>query len=258
MARSAREFSIGWSVSIFFHIAIAILLFFSTIKQYVNEPQWVEVSWGEISTVDLPKVNVPPTENSQKESGEQQQQSDNAVALPTRRALDFPDDVIPVKSKRKSITAESPSVTTSGKTAASEERRSSLSTGAGSKDNVIGKSTSESNSQIATPFGAGNDAGGIGSNVSFAIQWTDGGNRKLLVGDMPSYPPGVNISAQIKLRVVVQADGNIRLAQPAQKGETRLENAAINKVRLWRFEPLASSQPQVEQLCTITFNFTLK
>jgi len=258
MERSSREFSIGWSISIFFHIAVAILLFFSTIKQYVNEPQWVEMSWGEISSINLPKVNIPPTENSQKESGEEQKQSDNAVALPTRRTLDFPDDVIPVKSKRKSITAESPSVATSGKTAASEERRSSLSTGAGSKDNVIGKSTSESNSQVATPFGAGNEAGGIGSNVSFAIQWTGGGDRKLLIGDVPTYPQGVNVSAQIKLRVIVQPDGSIRSAQPAQKGETRLENAAINKVRLWKFEPLTSSQPQVEQLCNITFNFKLK
>jgi TonB family protein len=72
------------------------------------------------------------------------------------------------------------------------------------------------------------------------------------------YPAGVNISAQIKLKVRVQPDGIVRSVAPAQKGDTRLENAAISKVKLWKFEPLLSSQAQMEQECSITFNFTLK
>jgi outer membrane biosynthesis protein TonB len=259
MVRSRRELQIGWILSVCIHSAIAILLFFSTFRQYIPEPQFVEMTWGDISSLQSPIPNLPSERTAVKEEVQQSDQTDNSVALPSRRYLDLPDEVISVKQNKKNISADIPSnAERSGKISAEEKRSNIVSSGLGTRENIAGKSSSSSNMQVATPFGTGSEAGGLGSNIAYSLQWAGGGNRKLLRGDMPTYPSGVNVSAQIKLKVAVQPDGTVRSATPAQKGDTRLENAAISKVKLWKFEQLLNAQPQIEQSCSITFNFTLK
>jgi len=259
MVRSHRELQTGWIISVVFHACVALLLFYSTFRQYIPEPQFVEMTWGNISSLQSPMPNIPSEKSAAKEDVQQSDQTDNSVALPSRTYLDLPDEVISVKQNKKNISADIPSNTgRNGKLSADERRSNIVSSGLGTRENIAGKSSSTSNMQVATPFGSGTETGGLGNNIAYSVQWAGGGNRKLLTGDMPSYPQGVNVSAQIKLKVIVQPDGGVRSAAPAQKGDTRLENAAINKVKLWKFEPLLSAQPQIEQLCTITFNFTLK
>lgn len=259
MVKSHKELQTGWIISILFHGGVAVLLFFSTFRQYIPEPQFVEMTWGDISSLQSPIPNIPSERDAAKEEIQQSEQTDNSVALPSRKYLDLHDEVISVKQNKKNLTADIPSNTgRAGKISVQEQQTTIVSSGIGSRENIVGKSTSSSNSQVATPFGAGNEAGGLGNAAAYSVQWAGGGNRKLLTGDMPLYPSGVNISAQIKLKVAVQPDGTVRSAAPAQKGDTRLENAAISKVKLWKFEPLLNAQPQIEQLCTITFNFTLK
>ncbi len=259
MVRTQRELQIGWIASVFVHIAIAILLFFSTFRQYIPEPQFIEMTWGDITSHNAPIPEIPTAQSTAQEELQRADRTDNSVALPSRRFLDLPDEVISVKQNKKNISADIPSNTgRNGKISAEERQTNVVSSGLGNRENVTGKSASNTNSQVATPFGAGTEPGGLGSNVAYAVQWAGGGNRKLLSGDVPGYPAGVNVSAQIKLKVTVQPDGTVRSASPAQKGETRLENAAISKVKLWKFEPLLSAQPQIEQVCNITFNFTLK
>ncbi len=259
MVRTKREFQTGWILSILFHITIALLLFFTSFRQYIPEPQYVEMTWGDIRSTQAPIRQIPSQQTAAKEEVQRDDQTDNSVALPSRQFLDIPDDVISMRQNKKSVSADAPSNTDrSGKISAREQRNNVVSSGLGTRENITGKSSSTSTIQAATPFGSGNEAGGLGSNVAFAVQWSGGGNRKLLSGDMPVYPPGVNISAQIKLVAKVQPDGTVRTVAPAQKGDTRLENAAMSKVKLWKFEPLLSAQMQVEQDCSITFNFTLQ
>lgn len=258
MVRSRREFQTGWAVSIFFHIALAVFLFFSTFRHYIPEPQFVEMTWGDASSLQMPMPQIPSERTAAKEEVQQAEQTDNTVELPSRKFLDLPDDVISVKQNKKNVSIDVPTNTgRSGKISAEENRTNIVSRGVGSRENIVGKSQSTSSAQVATPFGSGNEAGGLGDNTTVTYQWAGGGNRKLLSGEKPTYPPGVNISAQIKLRVSVLPDGSVRSAAPAQKGDTRLENAALSKVKLWKFEPLLPSQPQIEQMCTITFNFKL-
>lgn len=259
MVRSSREFQTGWTVSIILHALLAVLMMYMTIRQYIPEPQFVEMTWGDLSSQHSPIPEIPTTEQATRQAAVTEGTTDESMNLPNRKFLDLPDEVISLRDKKKAVTAENPVASTrAGKIAAGEQRTSTISSGSGTTDNVIGKSTSRSNAQVAMPFGSGSDAGGLGNNISMVLQWAGGGNRKLLVGDMPAYPPGVNISAQIKLKVIVLPNGSIKSAAPAQKGDTRLENAAIAKVKLWQFEPLLSAQPQIEQICTVTFNFTLK
>jgi TonB family protein len=90
------------------------------------------------------------------------------------------------------------------------------------------------------------------------MQWSDGGTRRKISGALPEYPRGANVEARITLGAVVLPDGTIKSLKPLQKGNTRLEEAAMKEVRLWRFEPLKSSVPQREQACSIAFNFRLR
>jgi len=259
MTRSSRELNIGWIYSILFHIVLAVLMMFITVKQYIPEPSFVEMTWGTLTSRINPIHKIPSTEQATRQSNVREGTTEKSINLPVRKFLELPDEVISLRDKKKNIVAETPiSSIRAGKRAANEQRSNVVSSGLAAKENVVGKSTSSSSSSVAAPFGAGNESGGLGSNVSMVMQWAGGGNRKLLAGDVPSYPPGVNVSAQIKLKVIVFPSGVVRSVAPAQKGETRLENAAIAKVKLWQFEPLLSAQPQVEQICNVTFNFKLK
>ncbi len=259
MVRTTRELQLGWVVSFLFHAGLALLLFFSTFRQYIPEPQVVEMTWGDVNSLNTPMPDIPAQQTAAREEIQEADEADNSVALPSRNYLDLPDDVISIKQNKKSISADAPSTTgRSGKITAEERQTTVVSSGLGTRENTVGRSQGTTNVQSASTVGAGSRTGGAGSNVGYAVQWSGGGNRKLLSGDVPGYPPGVNVAAQIKLRVRVLPDGSVRSVAPAQKGDTRLENAAIGKVKLWKFEPLLSSQVQAEQECTITFNFTLK
>jgi TonB family protein len=259
MVRSEKDFRNGWIISIIVHAVLAVMLMSFTVRQYIAEPQFVEMSWGVVSSVEAPIPNLPAPEQATASSRQDEKESENSVSLPKRKYLDLPDETISLRAKKKNISAENPvSSIRGGKVAANDRRTNVVSNGFGSRENAVGKSNSMSSVSVAAPFGKGTDRGGSGTNIAFAIQWAGGGNRKLVEGDMPVYPPGVNIQAQIKIKVTVLPDGTVRSAQPAQKGDTRLENAALAKVKFWQFEPLQSAQSQIEQQCDITFNFKLK
>lgn len=259
MEHTSREYQTGWTISIILHALLAVLMMFLTVRQYIPEPQFVEMTWGMLTSRNSPIPEIPSAERATRQSSVTQGSTNESMNLPSRKFLDLPDEVISLRDRKKAVTAENPIASSrAGKISANEQRSPIVSSGQSANENVAGKTTSRSNAQVTVPFGSGTDAGGLGENISMVVQWAGGGSRKLLVGDMPTYPSGVNISAQIKLKVTVLPDGSVKSAAPAQKGDTRLENAAIAKVKLWQFEPLLSAQPQVEQLCTVTFNFLLK
>lgn len=99
---------------------------------------------------------------------------------------------------------------------------------------------------------------GAGGTDEFSMSWLRGGTRRKLSGALPKYPPGVNVEAQISILAVVTPGGSVKSVQPAQKANTQLENAAMKELRYWKFEPLRSSAPQIDQSCIVTFNFRLK
>jgi hypothetical protein len=110
--------------------------------------------------------------------------------------------------------------------------------------------------------GQGGDAdrfgGGSGDSFGYSMNWLRGGTRRRLSGDLPKYPPGVNVEAQVSILAVVSPEGTIKSVQPAQKANTQLENAAMKELRFWKFEALRSSVQQIDQTCIVTFNFKLK
>ena len=98
-----------------------------------------------------------------------------------------------------------------------------------------------------------NDAGMNVSNLQkYSIDWV-GGPREKLRGNLPVYPAGVNKSAVIRLRFKVFPEGTIGEILPLRKGDTALENSAINILKEWKFNTLEENAPQVMQEGNITF-----
>ena len=105
--------------------------------------------------------------------------------------------------------------------------------------------------------GQGNLAEGEGS-FGFDIEWGGRGKRKIYSYNLPKYPGGVTKEVDIKLQFTILPDGTIGTIFPKIKADTRLENAAINSLRQWRFEALAPSQKQDEQTAVIVFPYRLQ
>ena len=137
-------------------------------------------------------------------------------------------------------------------------------------DNIIqpaddDREVSETSSEISTATETsnvssteqGNDAEGEGS-FGFDIDWGGKGTRKIYSFILPQYPEGVKKEVNIKLQFTILPDGTVGTIIPKIKADTRLENAAINSLRQWRFEALNPNQKQSEQTAIIVFPYRLQ
>lgn len=105
------------------------------------------------------------------------------------------------------------------------------------------------------PFGSGLGEKGFGSGSGKGfgdIDWGGGGNRVVLFKKVPQYPPGVNASGTIKIQFTVLQDGTIDKMYPLEKADPRLERAAMDALRQWRFNSISQNIVQVG-IITLTF-----
>jgi len=102
------------------------------------------------------------------------------------------------------------------------------------------------------------NANEVDGNFGFDIDWGGKGTRKIYSFILPKYPEGVKKEVNIKLQFTILPDGTVGTIIPKIKADTRLENAAINSLRQWRFEALGSNQKQVEQMAVIVFPYRLQ
>lgn len=117
--------------------------------------------------------------------------------------------------------------------------------------------TAEDTKSNVTTQGQGNLAEGEGS-FGFDIEWGGQGTRRIYSYIIPSYPDGVQKEVDIRLRFTILPDGTVGTIIPQTKADTKLENAAINSLRQWRFEPLSRNQKQSEQTAVIVFPYRLQ
>ena len=123
-------------------------------------------------------------------------------------------------------------------------------------DNSKNQTDQTANSNVNLP-GKGNRASGNGS-FGDDIDWGGQGQRKIYSYIIPPYPEGVDKSIDIRLKFVIMPDGTVGTIIPLTKADTRLETAAINSLRQWRFEPLNAYQKKVPQTAVIVFPFRLQ
>jgi outer membrane biosynthesis protein TonB len=187
----------------------------------------------------------------------EQKKPSQPVFLPERRMANPAEEILATPRTEKLETSERG--TTSGTVERGNvgEREARSGTGLGDRDQTGLLGTTPGTS-LTPSGGVAGPGGDLEKGVSFSIQWMQGGTRRKLSGDLPKYPAGTNVEAQIKILTVVLPDGSVKSTQPAQKANTAMEDAAMKEVRFWKFEPLRSSQPQQDQTCVVTFLFTLR
>ena len=123
----------------------------------------------------------------------------------------------------------------------------------GRKKNTTDKNV-ESENLVSGIGNGGEGPGGFGDG----IDWGGKGTRKIYSYVLPAYPPGVDKEINIKLRFSILPDGTVGNIIPLTKADTRLEDAAINSLRQWRFEALNPVQSNLEQVAVIVFPYRLR
>ncbi len=98
---------------------------------------------------------------------------------------------------------------------------------------------------------------GVGK-FGFELDFGGKGKRKIYSYSIPAYPAGVSKEIDVKLKFTIMPDGSVGRIFPLRKADTRLEAAAINSLRQWRFEALPSGQEMKSQSAVITFPFRLQ
>ena len=260
----SRERQIGWGSSLLLHGLLILLFFFLQLPDLLQPQEFVEVSWGATAT---PSVSTTATSSSASlvkaaapavKPPVKIRKAAQPVVPPERRSPDFSDEVLRMPKTDKIDVPETGTKARPTETKSVGERDVREGQNVGERERATPGSTTGGGPGGASPVGSS----GVGDNVdrgtSYSIQWLDGGTRRKIAGNLPKYPEGVNVEAQIKIMTVVMPDGSVKAVQPEQKANTRLEDAAMKEVRLWRFEPLRSNQPQLEQNAVITFLFKLK
>jgi protein TonB len=225
-----RNFS--FSISLIFHLILFGFLLLIKISNDYPAEQPVEVSFGNSGIPgssgalgnQLDNIAQLAKQNDEKESKDKSEELKN-TEIP--KALNPSDEDVIKQADKK-------------------------------KDKSIKKNNSNlvSNSSINSE-GRGNQTNGTGS-FGYGIDWGGQGQRKIYSYTVPEYPEGVEKEIDIRLKFIIMPDGTVSNIFPLIKADTRLESAAINSLRQWRFEPLAPGQKQIEQAAVIVFPYRLR
>lgn len=126
-----------------------------------------------------------------------------------------------------------------------------------------GSEAGDATETIGTPDGSwggrglGDSGSGRGKGYGLGdIDWGGGGNR-IIVGEkyLPDFPKNVRVSATIKLKFWVAPDGTVARIVPIKRADPRLEQAAMEAIKKWRFNPI---KDQITMVGVIPITFTLK
>jgi hypothetical protein len=253
-----REDTRGWIGSLILHVIIGAAFFFWNLDVTVSEPEFIEVSWGSVANISTSTPARPLLAGTEGRAAAPLLKQSRAMDLP-ERTFNTDRDVIQVPAGKKLEVDDRP---VASRVAAVENSRGGKDQvggiGSGAKEKFTTPGKGESTGDLADPLATGTAGTDVGKSVSVSMQWNDGGTRKKISGALPAYPDGVNVEAQIKIELTVVPDGTVKSLRPVQKANTRLEEAAMKEVRLWKFEPLRKSSPQRDQTGMVTFNFQLR
>jgi len=230
---SEKSTGISYTVSIFVHVILIGLFLLINMSFDYSPADYIELSFGVSSESGSSGAEGNLVENIEEISElemqsttEEQNREVNEVDLPVSENTSEENIIIPADEEKE----------------IAEENNN--------------ENTEEVNSNV-TSTGQGNESVGDGS-LGFDIDWGGNGTRKIYSFLLPQYPEGVKKEIDIKLEFTILADGTVGTIIPKMKADTRLENAAINSLRQWRFEALRNNQRQAEQKAIIVFPYRLQ
>jgi len=261
-----RETTTGWITSLMVHGLLLVLFFLVSIPEVIENQDFIEVSWGSpaVSTPAPQSITETASRSADaspsvltRETKSGPKKPSQPVFLPERRASDPTEEIRSAPRSEKLEVSETGTTSGTLERGRVGERTTTTGTSLGEREQA-GPPGSNPGTSLNPSSGLAGPGGDLEKGVSFSIQWMQGGTRRKLSGDLPKYPAGTNVEAQIKILTVILPDGSVKSTQPAQKANTALEEVALKEVRFWKFESLRPSQPQKEQTCVVTFLFTLR
>ncbi len=230
---SEKSTGVSYTVSIIVHVILVGLFLLINMSFDYSPAEYVELSFGISSESGSSGAEGNLVENIEEISElemqsttEEQNREVNEVDLPVSENTSEENIIIPADEEKE----------------IAEENNN--------------ENTEDVNSTV-TSAGQGNESVGDGS-LGFDIDWGGNGTRKIYSFLLPQYPEGVKKEIDIKLEFTILADGTVGTIIPKIKADTRLENAAINSLRQWRFEALRNNQRQAEQKALIVFPYRLQ
>jgi protein TonB len=221
------------SFSFVFHILLLLIFLLITINLDYPEPKYVELSFGQSGETGSSGAQgnlIEQTEqlSSSQEKNETISKSENVKEVELPKAKNTEDEnVIKPADKSKELASANNS-----------------------------QSEQTTNSDVSAEA-QGNKTAGEGS-FGFDIDWGGKGKRKIWSYPLPKYPAGVYKEIDIKIMFTIKPDGSVGATRLLTKADTKLENAALYSLRQWRFEPLSTSQKQIEQTAVIVFPYRLQ
>ena len=225
--------NISISASVLFHIALLVAFLFLNFTIEYPAKQYVELSFG-TSGQPGSSGNIGTQVNQIEKLSKEQKKSE---------ATNTNNEVKKVKLPEAKNTSDKNIIKPA-------EKNKEIS-------NTNKKESKIKTNDNETTEGMGNKANGSGS-FGYDIDWGGKGQRKIYSFILPEYPQGVDKEIDIRLRFSILPDGTVGNIFPLIKADTRLENAAINSLRQWRFEALDPSQKQTDQIAVIVFPYRLK
>ncbi|MBM4165565.1 MAG: hypothetical protein FJ218_01355 [Ignavibacteria bacterium] len=242
-ASNISEKKIALGGTFFVHLIGILVMFLYSISVEKKELSGViEMRWGN-GTMTSSLQHHRNTKNGNSSTSLVKKKTNmKRVKLPTRVMNDR------TKTTSRIMQAKKNNVEASSEKRLSELRRQNIS-------RVDDVPSNAKNSVYGTDeFVSDNSLGAVG----YSISWSGGMLRKKMYGNLPAYPEGVNIKAQVKIQAVVFPDGSVGKCVPLLTADRRLVNAALEEVRTWKFSPLEKRYKQSNQKCVITFNFRLE
>ncbi len=264
MRSISRDQMYAWIGTAVLHLLALLVLILWRIESTAGITDVVEVELVKLPppTAPLPEKVLKVSPRAAARQGKPVRAPGKSSPLASRvrlpeRSSQSRDQVfsLPPTKKIDAREGSTSSARTAGSGVGKKEAKGGIS---GKKDEsalAVGRPTGKS--PTGSLNGVGTVASDIGKALFGSVQWTGGGKRKKVSGDLPRYPAGANVQAQVRIEAVVAPNGTVKSVKPVQKANARLEEAAMRELRRWRFEPLPRTLPQREQKCVVTFNFKL-
>lgn len=212
-------------ISFFLHILIFVLFSFVTLGTKIEELEYVTIDFGSPGSG---RMGESPTVEKSNTALEEVQK----VSEDSKQKVDAPR-----------VRQEFEEVIQKNNKAEEDKRRIDRT----KQSENISKNVSK-NETGDQPFGSS----------GYSFDWGGRGTRKILRWEKPKFPPGVQKEIDIKIRFTILPDGSVVSPIPLIKADTQLEDAAIQALKTWRFEPLRSNQIQFEQTVIITIPYRLE
>lgn len=221
--------NISYLVSISFHLILALIFLFVKMSGESNLQEYLLVGFGSGSGSGRPGSQFQKTTVDENKT-------------PEEKSIKKKEELKKVELPKSKQTDENNLIASDKKKEKDELKNSKVKP-------LVSRDAKKEGSELG-----GEGTGGFGFELDFGGK----GMRRIYSYNLPEYPEGVAKEIDVKIRFTILADGTVSKIFPLIKADARLEFAAINSLKNWRFEPLPKNAKQIDQTVVITFPYRLQ